>query len=160
MKEQDMQKYEVSSLSKAELDEVFSLLLRGYTWPRWMGVDSVAIETANGSREPAMEGEKVGDVRIIRTGRYTNREQIVEALPNRRFRYVILDGMFSEYEGLVQLTPGEARGTLITWSGTFRMKIPGAAWLMKLYLQRFMKRAIENLALLAEGSTPRAQERS
>ena len=144
-----MQQYRVSSESKASPSAVFSLLVRGETWPLWMGVDSVKVERHNSGREQA--SEMVGDIRIVRTGSYSNREQITELLPDRRFAYVILDGMLLDYKGNVELTPSPGGGTSIEWSASYRMRIPGAAWLMKLYLQRFMQRAVLKLARLAEG---------
>ena len=146
-----MQQYRVKSESKAPPSAVYALLVNGSTWPRWMGVSSVEVEKAHGELVLAT-GEVTGDVRLIRTGRYANREQIVELIPNQRFAYVILDGMLLDYKGVVELTKTAPGGTLIQWSANYRMSFPGAAWLMKLYLRRFMQKAVSRLASLAEES--------
>ena len=54
--------------------------------------------------------------------------------------------MLHDYKGDVTLTALTGGGTKIEWTGTFHMSIPGAGWFMKLYLTRFMQRAVSNLA--------------
>jgi hypothetical protein len=87
---------------------------------------------------------------LIRTGRYVSREQIVELVPDQKFSYIVLGGMLRDYVGKVSLTALPKGGTEIRWCGVFRMPIPLAGWLMKLYLTRFMQRGVDKLARYAE----------
>ncbi len=82
----------------------------------------------------------------MQTGKYVSHEQIVRLVPDTQFSYIILDGMLRDYKGDMRLTTLANAGTKIRWTGTFHMSIPGACWLMKLYLTRFMQRAVSNLA--------------
>ena len=141
-----MQRYRVTAKSRARASSVYRLLLDGQTWPSWMGVHSVETQRKHGERRPPNDPDRVGDVRRIQTGRYVNHEEIVELVPDTRFRYTIVDGMLRGYKGDVTLTKLADGGTAIEWTASFQMSIPGAGWLMKLYLTRFMQRAVNNLA--------------
>ena len=141
-----MQRYSVTARSSADPSLVYKLLMDGQTWPAWMGVDSVATQHKDPGTRSSQDPERVGEVRRIQTGKYVNHEEITQLIPNSRFSYSILDGMLHDYKGDVALTALPGGGTKIEWTGVFRMSIPGAAWLMKLYLTRFMQRAVKNLA--------------
>ena len=141
-----MQHYRVTAISTAAPSFVYGLLIDGQTWPSWMGVDAVATERKDVGMRAPDDPDRVGDVRRVQTGRYVNHEEIVELIPGRKFSYVILDGMLHDYKGDVTLTPLPAGGTEIEWRGSFRMSVPGAGWLMKMYLTRFMQRAVNRLA--------------
>ncbi len=107
-----------------------------------MPIDSIEVEGRPGASGP----DAVGAVRVVRTGKHVNREQITHLEPDRRFQYVLLDGFLLDYHGDVVLHPTPGGGTGIRWSATFRMSFPGAGWLMQLYLTRFMQRAVNGLA--------------
>ena len=141
-----MQRYSVTAQSSANPSDVYALLIDGRTWPAWMGVDSVETEHRDPGRRSSHDPDRVGDVRRVQTGKYVNHEEIVQLVPNARFSYIILDGMLHDYKGDVMLTALAAGGTKIEWTAAFRMSIPGAGWFMKLYLTRFMQRAVKNLA--------------
>jgi hypothetical protein len=141
-----MQKYSVTAQSSADPSIVYGLLIDGRTWPSWMGVDSVETQHKDPGMRSPNDPDRVGDIRKIKTGKYVNHEEIVQLVPNRKFSYIILDGMLQEYKGDVTLTTLAEGGTKIEWTGTFHMSIPGTGWLMKLYLTRFMQRAVGNLA--------------
>lgn len=141
-----MQKYCVTAQSSASRSVVYQLLLDGQTWPAWMGVDSVQSQRKNPDMRLPDDPDRVGDVRRIQTGKYVNHEEIVQLVPNTKFSYTILDGMLHDYKGEVTLTALAEGGTKIDLTGAFKMSIPGAGWFMKLYLTRFMQRAVSNLA--------------
>ncbi len=145
-----MQTYAVDEVAKAKPSSIYALLLDGRSWPSWMGVDSVEIKRKDAGLRPLADEERVGDVRRIQTGTYVNHEEILELIPNQKFAYRILDGMLLDYKGVVEIVSLSEDRTMISWSGSFRMKVPGAAWLMRVYLARFMQRAVNNLARLAE----------
>ncbi len=144
-----MQEYIVTAQSSASPSTVYELLIDGRTWPAWMGVDSVETQRQNADARPPDDPDRVGDIRRIQTGKYVNHEEIVQLVPDTEFSYIILDGMLHDYKGHVTLTALAGGGTRIEWTGTFHMAIPGVGWFMKLYLTRFMQRAVSNLALQA-----------
>lgn len=148
-----MQKYSVNAQSSASPSIVYELLLDGRTWPAWMGVDSVETQRKDPGMRSSHDPDRVGDVRRVQTGKYVNHEEIVQLVPNAKFSYIILDGMLHDYKGDVTMTALAGGGTKIEWTGTFCMSIPGAGWLMKLYLTRFMQRAVRNLAQQAAKHT-------
>lgn len=141
-----MQKYRVTAESNANPSLVYELLIDGQTWPAWMGVDSVETQLEDLDGRSPHDVNRVGDVRRIQTGKYVNHEKIVQLVPDTQFSYIILDGMLDDYKGNVTLTALAEDRTKIEWTGTFHMSIPGAGWFMKLYLTRFMQRAVNNLA--------------
>ncbi len=145
-----MQSYEVRAHSAAAPTTIYSLLLNAKSWPAWMGVDTVDVESTSPMPVNTTEVGRVGQIRVIRTGRYVNREQIVQLIPDRKFSYIILDGMLHDYSGDVDLALSPTGGTDISWRGVFRMSFPIAGWFMQLYLTRFMQRAVDKLARYAE----------
>jgi hypothetical protein len=145
-----MQRYEVMATSKARPCTVYALLLDGRSWPEWMGVDAVDVEPTSSVDGSTAAVSRIGQIRLIRTNRYVSREQIVELIPDRKFSYIVLDGMLHDYRGDVTLTSSPKGGTEIRWCGVFRMSFPLAGWLMKLYLSRFMQRGVDKLARYAE----------
>jgi len=145
-----MQKYEVMGTSKALPSIVYALLVDGRSWSEWMGVDAVDIEPSSSVDGSAAAVSRVGEIRLVRTNQYVSREQIVELIPDRKFSYIVLDGMLHDYRGDVALTSSPEGGTEICWRGVFRMSFPLAGWFMQLYLARFMQRAVNKLARYAE----------
>ena len=137
-----MNRYSVSAHSPASASAIYRLLLTAASWPSWMPIDSIAVEGRPGTSSL----DAVGAIRVVRTGKHVNREQITHLEPDRRFQYVLLDGFLLDYHGDVALHPTPGSGTDIHWSATFRMSLPGAGWLMQLYLKRFMQRAVNGLA--------------
>jgi polyketide cyclase/dehydrase/lipid transport protein len=61
---------------------VYALLRDGATWTEWAPIDAFELE-----REGAGEREGVGAVRLLRSGRVTGRDTIVELVEDRRFAY-------------------------------------------------------------------------
>ncbi len=92
----------------------------------------------------------MGAIRVFRTpqpwGRATtSREEVIEAVPDERFGYVMLSGLpITQYRATVELTPIEG-GTSIHWRSTFRGRFglgPGVTW----GLGRFLRDLVEALA--------------
>ncbi len=117
-----------------------------------MGVDSVETQRKEPDLRLPTDPNRVGDVRRVQTGKHVNHDKIVQLVPNTRFSYIILDGMLHDYHGDVMLTALVEGGTKIEWTGTFYMSLPGAGWLMKLYLIRFMQRAVNKRPSLARNN--------
>jgi len=130
-----------TATTSADPAVVYALLRDGATWPEWSGLGSFELERP-GRDEP----EGLGAIRVFRTGRVTNREEIVELVPNRRFSYVQLSGLaIRGYRADVDLEPGED-GTVIRWRSSFRPKVPGTGWLYRRALSRFIEHTVEGLA--------------
>ena len=140
-----MNHYSVSAHSTASPTAIYRQLLVAATWPSWMPIDSIEVE----GKPTTTELDDVGAIRIVRTGKHRNREQITHLEPDRRFQYHLLDGFLLDYHGDVALNPTSDGGTDIHWSATFRMALPGAGWFMQLYLKHFMQRAVDGLATFA-----------
>jgi Polyketide cyclase / dehydrase and lipid transport len=139
-----MHKIDVTVTSRADIDRVYKLLIDGARWPECSPLGSFELES------PAANGlEDVGAIRVFRTGPVTMREQIVEAIPGRRFSYVVLSGMpLKDYRADVDLTEA-GTGTDIHWHSEFDAKIPGTGWFYRWYLARFIRRTVSGLAAAA-----------
>ncbi|MDQ0811695.1 hypothetical protein QFZ63_003409 [Streptomyces sp. B3I7] len=137
--------YRVTSHSHATPGAVFSLLVRGGTWPSWSPIETVAIEGGGDPDDP----QKVGDTRVFRTGRATSREPIVELVADRRFVYENLGGPFRSYRGVIELAEAPRGGTDLTWSGTFTPKVPLTGRFLRRYLTGYMQRMADGLARYA-----------
>ncbi|MFC0528385.1 SRPBCC family protein [Phytohabitans kaempferiae] len=145
-----VQDIDVTARSQADADALYRLLASGATWPTWSGLGSFELERAD-----AAGGEGVGAIRVFRTWPFTNREEIVEAVPGRRFSYRLLSGMaIRDYRADVDLTPDGA-GTLIRWHSTFTAERRGTGWFYRLFLGSFIKGCARGLAKAA--ASPAAQ---
>jgi hypothetical protein len=146
-----VQDIDVTARSRAGADAVYRLLIDGATWPTWSGLGSFELE-----RPAAAGGEGVGAIRIFRTWPFTNREEIVEAVPGRRLSYRLLSGMaLDDYQADIDLTP-DGDGTLIRWHSTFTARRPWMGGFYRRFLGSFIKGCAEGLAKAAAGtpSTP------
>ena len=132
---------EVTAHSRATPDVVFALLTDGTTWPRWSPIESFELE-----RPGADEPEGIGAVRLLRNGRVTGHDEIVELVPNRRFAYAHTSNLpVRNYRGEIDLEP-TAEGTAIHWVSTFDPKLPGTGRLLHRGLSRFIAQCTNGLA--------------
>jgi Polyketide cyclase / dehydrase and lipid transport len=140
-----LQEIEAKTTTTADPGHVYALLRDGSTWPSWSPIDSLELE-----REAADEPEGVGAIRVLRTGRYTMREEIVELVPERRFSYALLSGLpVRDYRADVDLEPN-GKGTAITWHTSFTPRIPGTGWLIRRRLTGIFEQFVQGLARRAE----------
>jgi hypothetical protein len=120
---------------------VYRLLVDGPSWPRWSPIESVELEQEG---DPPPEG--VGAIRVLKMGRTTGRDQILELVPNRTFKYATLSGLpIRNYVGQVDLE-AVAGGTGIHWHSSFLPKIPGTGWVVERGIARFLERCATGLA--------------
>jgi hypothetical protein len=141
-KEYLMPRYRVQSHSAAEASAIYALLLDAGTWPDWMPVDLVEVES------PATATE--GELRRVTHGRQVSRERVTFLEADRRFCYEVESEHFKHYHGEVRLIPTAPRGTLIDWTASFQTRKTLMAWPMTYVLWRFMSRSVNRLARLAE----------
>lgn len=138
--------YEVRARSGAEPHVLYALLLRAGTWPSWSPLDAAEVDGGGDPYAPAREG----DVRIFRTGRVASREPVLELVPDRRFVYGNVGGLFRSYRAVVDLSAVPGGGTDLVWSATLEPKLPGTGWFWGWYLGRFVQRMADGLAAYAE----------
>jgi polyketide cyclase/dehydrase/lipid transport protein len=120
---------------------VYALLRDGATWPEWSPIDSFELERP-GTGEP----EGVGAVRVLRSGRVTGRDTIVELVADRRFSYTHASSLpVKNYRGDVDLEPVDG-GTEIRWVSQFDPKIPGTGAAMRRALDGFVASLVSGLA--------------
>jgi hypothetical protein len=120
---------------------VYALLRAGATWPEWSPIESFELE-----RPGAEEPEGVGAVRVLRSGRVTGRDTIVELVGDRRFSYTHASSLpVKDYRGDVDLEPVDG-GTAIRWVAEFAPKIPGTGPLMRRALDGFVASLASGLA--------------
>jgi hypothetical protein len=135
------QRIEHRATTTADPATVYALLRDGAGWPSWAPIDSFELE-----RPGADEPEGVGAVRLLRGGRVTGHDTIVELVPDRRFSYTHTSNLpIRNYRADVDLEP-VAGGTGIRWVSTFDPKWPGTGWLMRRPLDGFVAKLTTGLA--------------
>jgi len=135
-----MLELDAQAVSSAPPERVWALLADVRTWPQWADLDEAEVESGSG----------VGEVRSFRRKRVNTRERITDFEPPRLLGYDFLSGLpIRDYHAQVTLTPQD-RGTHIRWHSTFDPKVPGAGWLVRRSLQRFVADTAERLARAAE----------
>src|SRR5262249_49102526 len=109
---------------------------------RWAPVESFELERPG---DPPPEG--VGAIRVLRRGRTTGRDEILEFVPKRRIAYRSLSGVpVRDYVGEIDLEPAPAGGTGVRWQANFLPKWPGSGWLMESGIRRFLDRCAHGVA--------------
>jgi hypothetical protein len=143
MKRRDVQ---VTARTAAAPATVYGLLADGSTWTRWSPIESFELERA-GSPPP----EGVGAVRVLRRGRTTGRDEILELVPGRRFKYASRSSLpVRDYIGEVTLEPAPGGGAVIQWhSSFFATAPPGTGWLVERGIHRFLGQCARGLAAYA-----------
>ena len=136
-----------TATTSADPATVYRLLRDGASWPVFSPLGSFELERPSDDGEP---GEGLGAIRIFRTkqalGTIRNRELIVEAEPNRRYAYELLEGLpFRDYRATIELTP-EGTGTRIGWRSEFHGKYPGVGPLYRRGLDGFIAKLVAGLA--------------
>jgi hypothetical protein len=135
----------VTATTPAAPAVVYGLLTDGSTWPAWSTIESVEIEREG---TPAPEG--VGAIRVNKRGRTTGRDEILELVPDRRFKYAGLSGLPTrDYVGEVELAPTPDGGTSIHWRSSFFAKAPVPGWVMARGIHKFLSECVTGLAAYA-----------
>jgi hypothetical protein len=121
---------------------VYRLLADGSRWPRWSPIESFELEQ---SGDPPPEG--VGAIRVLRLGRTTGRDQILELVPNQSLEYTTLSGVpVRDYVGRVDLERAPDGSTTIHWHSSFFPKARGTGWIVERGLRRFLQQCAQGLA--------------
>jgi uncharacterized protein YndB with AHSA1/START domain len=145
------QRIEHTAVTAADPATVYALLRDGAGWPEWSPIESFELE-----RPGRDEAEGVGAVRVLRSGRVTGRDEIVELVPDRRFSYRHTSSLpVKNYRGDVDLEP-TPEGTRIRWVSQFDPKVPGTGRLMRRALDGFIEKMTNALAERAAADAARA----
>jgi hypothetical protein len=138
------QHIEHHATTSADPATVYALLRDGASWPSWSPIDAFELERP-GESEP----EGVGAVRVLRSGRVTGRDTIVELVPDRRLSYTHVSSLpVRDYRGDIDLTP-VAGGTEIRWATSFEPRYPGTGGLLRRGLDGFIGECTKGLAARA-----------
>ena len=136
----------VTATTSASTAAVYKLLAEGASWPAWSPIDRAELERPG---EPPPEG--VGAIRVLRRGRTTGRDEILELVPDRRLVYATLSGVpVRDYVGQVDLEDQAGGGTTIHWHSSFYPKVRGTGWLLDHALRRFLAACADGLAAYAQ----------
>jgi hypothetical protein len=137
--------FSVSAWSAAPPGPVYDPLRVGATWPQWSPIGSFRLE-----REGRDGGESLGAIRVFTTCTLRSREELVGLEPGRSLSYTSLSGLpIRDHRADVELSERDG-GTVITWREDFRVRRPGAGWLLERFLRAFVRRCADGLARHAE----------
>jgi len=137
------QEFEVQVRSSAQPGELFAIVADGSRWPSCTPIGSFALEQPETT-------ERVGAVRIFKTGPMASRERIVECEPPSHFAYVLVGGLpVRDYRSDIDLVAVDG-GTSLRWRSTFWPKIPGTGWLFRFFLKTALQRCAQGIARAAE----------
>jgi uncharacterized protein YndB with AHSA1/START domain len=143
-----MQQIEVVRRFDAPPERVFAVYTDHAGWSRWAGVGSSRLEVPG---HPHRNG--TGAVRVIGTGAFAAREEVLDFDPPKRMTYRLVgSGILRGHLGEVLFEP-DAGGTRVVWRCRFESAVPGLGPILRAIVTRVFRRA---LAGLAERGLPEA----
>ena len=96
----------------------------------------------------------MGAIRVNKRGRVSGRDQILELIPAKRFKYASLSGLpVRDYIGEVDLSPTPDGGTAVNWHSSFSPKMPGLGWVLQRGIRQFLDACVSGLAEYAAESS-------
>jgi hypothetical protein len=142
-----------STVSSAQPEEIYSLLVNSATYPLWSMIRDYQ------SLRPGREGlHDVGALRLFKTNAITvMREQITDVALNERVGYILLSGFpLLDYRAQTTLekTPS---GTRILWESSFYPKYPLTAWYWRSLMSWVLRTLVKSLAETAEDPERRSR---
>jgi hypothetical protein len=133
---------QASTVSSAQPEEIYSLLLNSATYPLWSMIRYYE------SLRPGLEGlHDVGARRLFRTNAITvMREEITDVAPNQRIGYTLLSGFpLLDYHAKTMLEK-TASGTRIVWASSFCPKYPLTAWYWRGLIDWVLRKLVKGLS--------------
>lgn len=137
-----MQRVEVVRFFLAKPQQVWDVYTDHEGWNAWAGLQHSSLE-----REGTKDRNGSGAVRCLGSFRLRAYEEILEFDPPKRMTYRLIKGGLPMKDHLGEVL-FEARGevTQVTWRCRFNAKVPFLGRLMKMYVTRFFRAALEGLA--------------
>lgn len=137
-----MQHVEVVRRFPAPPQAVWDVYTDHAGWQEWSGLGRSSLHREG---EPHRDG--VGAVRCFANGPLKVYEEVVEFEPPKRMAYRIVRGglPMKNHLGEVHFEP-DGDGTRVIWRCRFESKIPGLGGLMRSFITRIFRNALEGLA--------------
>jgi uncharacterized protein YndB with AHSA1/START domain len=137
-----MYEVEVSRTIAAAPAEVWNVYTDHAGWKAWAGISHSSLEV---SGRPDKNG--TGAVRCLGSYGMNAREEILDFEPPRRMTYRLVKGGLGmkNHLGEVLLEPS-GRGTKITWRCRFDAAVPGLGPILRVFVSRVFRTALDGLA--------------
>jgi uncharacterized protein YndB with AHSA1/START domain len=137
-----MQKVEVTRTLSETPEEVWSVYTDHADWKAWAGMSHSSLKVHG---KPDKNG--TGAVRCLSTSGLNAHEEILDFDPPNRMTYRVVKGGLGmkNHLGEVLFEPSEG-GTKITWRCRFDSAIPGLGPLMRVFITRLFRNALDGLA--------------
>jgi hypothetical protein len=126
-------------------EEVWAVIADGLTWSEWGPWEETSREQ-DGSPDPA----GVGAIRIMKSGRYTLREEVTAFEAPSHYAYRVLEGLPAKHYAADVRVTTDGTGSLITWDAQFESKFPVPGFLVARGLQKVIDGVTHDLAREAE----------
>ncbi len=135
-----LRSFVVSGTTSAKPDEIWKLISDGMTWPAWSPIGSCTREGLD-----VLGNEQVGTFRTFKTGFVASYEEVTAIEVERKFTYSLRKGMpLLDHEASIELLE-QGDKTLVTWSETFRPKIPMTGAFYEWFLRSFITKCLNGL---------------
>jgi uncharacterized protein YndB with AHSA1/START domain len=144
---------QASTISSAQPDEIYALLVNSATYPLWSMIRYYE------SLRPGRQGlHDVGALRLFKTNAVTvMREEVTDVVPNERVSYRLLSGFpLLDYRSQTTLEK-TASGTRIVWESSFHPEYPLTAWYWRRLMTWVLERLVRSLAQTAEDTERRSR---
>ena len=137
-----MQNVEVTRTFSATPEQLWRVYTDHAGWKAWAGMTHSSLDL-QGTPDP----NGTGAVRCLGSYGINAHEEILDFDPPRRMTYRVVKGGLGmkNHLGEVLFEPS-GRGTKITWRCRFDSKIPGLGGIMRIFVTRVFRTALEGLA--------------
>lgn len=137
-----MQNVEVTRVFSATPEQVWNVYTDHAGWKSWSGTKHSTLHVAGNPH-----GNGTGAVRCLGSYGFNAYEEILDFDPPKRMTYRVVKGVLGmkNHLGEVLFEPS-GKGTKIIWRCRFDSTVPGFGPLIRLYITRFFRNALDGLA--------------
>lgn len=140
-----MQRVEVLKRFDAPPERVFAVYCDHAGWSRWAGIQRSWLE-----REGDTERDGAGAVRGLATGGIAAFEEVLEYEFPKRMTYRVIRGGLPMRDHLGEvLFERDGEGTRVLWRCQFESRVPGLGPVMRWFVTRVFRRALQGLESFA-----------
>ena len=137
-----MERVEVVRHFDAAPEAVFEVYTDHARWSEWSGLGASRL-----LREGSPHRNGKGALRALGPAIYPAHEEVVEFEPPRRMTYRLVRGALPMKDHLGEVTfEPEGEGTRVEWRCRFASRVPGLGGLMRIFITRLFREALEGLA--------------